>query len=311
MSRCDAMNTTGRGEYVTMDTRSRLSVVAALALLLGACASTPKDAPDLAQARAEVQRVDADPLARQVAAAPLDAAQSALQAAQKQSGAEREQSLFEANRNAQIADAMVRTARARTQVDDAEKERTQVLLQARENEAARARAEAQAQAAQAAAASNQAAAASNEAEQLRRQMAQMAALHAQQTSRGMVMTLPDVLFDTARSTLNPGANGPLDQVAAFLKDNPRFKARIEGHTDSVGSADYNQALSEQRANGVRDALAGRGVSAEQLTAIGKGETTPVASNRDAAGRQQNRRVEIVFSDQQGRFAGEGGGASAP
>jgi outer membrane protein OmpA-like peptidoglycan-associated protein len=310
------MNVMQKEEH-TMNIPGRLLTGAALALLLAACASNSTEAPDIAAARAEIQRADADPLARQVAAAPLDAAQVALQAAQKQSGAERDQSLFEASYNAQVAAAMVRTARARAEVDDAEKQRTQVLLQARENETARARRDAQAQAAQAAAANSQAAAANSqaaaatsEAEQLRQQMA---ALNAQQTTRGMVMTLQDVLFDTGRATLNPGANGPLDQVAAFLKGNPRFKVRIEGHTDSIGSAEYNQTLSEQRADSVRTALSRRGVFADQMSALGKGETMPLASNRNAAGRQQNRRVEIVFSDQQGEFAGQGStpAASSP
>jgi len=292
-----------------MNVRKLMIQTPLLALLLAGCASSGRDAPDVAQARATVQRVDRDPLARQVAAVQLDAAQTALQAAEHQSGAEREQSLFEVNRNAEIADAMVRTARARAQVDATAKERAQVLLEARERETAEARAAAQASAAQAAAANSQAAAAtsqaaaaSNEAEQLRQQMA---ALHAQQTERGMVLTLPDVLFDTGRAVLNPGANGPLEQVAMFLKGNAHFRARIEGHTDSVGTAAFNQTLSEQRANSVRDALLSRGVSTEQLSVLGRGESMPVASNATAAGRQQNRRVEIVFSDSQGQFAGGG------
>jgi len=113
------------------------------------------------------------------------------------------------------------------------------------------------------------------------------------------------LFDTGQATLKPGANLVLDRLASFMSQNPQTKVRIEGHTDSTGSADFNQALSQRRADAVAIALENRGLSADRVRAIGRGEDFPVASNSSAAGRQQNRRVEIVFSDQAGQFAAQG------
>jgi outer membrane protein OmpA-like peptidoglycan-associated protein len=116
------------------------------------------------------------------------------------------------------------------------------------------------------------------------------------------MTLSDVLFDTGQATLKPGADRALDRLAQFLKDSSGTRVVIEGHTDSVGSDDYNLALSERRAQSVAAALSARGVPADRIDSKGLGKAYPVASNDTQAGRQQNRRVEIVFSDQSGRFA---------
>jgi len=111
-----------------------------------------------------------------------------------------------------------------------------------------------------------------------------------------------VLFDTAAATLKPGADLSLDRLAGYLKTHPQTKVLIEGHTDSRGSEEYNEALSQRRADAVEKALVVRGVSAAAISTIGRGKAYPVATNDTAAGRQQNRRVEIVFSDASGRFA---------
>ncbi len=118
----------------------------------------------------------------------------------------------------------------------------------------------------------------------------------------MVLTLGDVLFDTGQATLKPGATSILDRVAAFLNDNPMVNVRIEGHTDSTGSPDFNQVLSQNRAAAAATALQTRGVPPSRITAVGKGQEFPVASNTTSGGRQQNRRVELVFSDNSGQFA---------
>jgi outer membrane protein OmpA-like peptidoglycan-associated protein len=112
-----------------------------------------------------------------------------------------------------------------------------------------------------------------------------------------------VLFDTGRATLKPGATTTLERVAQFMQKNPETKVMIEGHTDSVGSDDYNQGLSERRAQAVADALSFRGVQRDRVEPLGRGKALPVATNDTPAGRQQNRRVELVFSDESGRFAG--------
>jgi len=127
-------------------------------------------------------------------------------------------------------------------------------------------------------------------------------LQAKQTQRGMVVTLSDVLFDTGRATLKPGADRALDRLAQYLKDNPNVRVLIEGHTDSRGSSAYNEELSQRRAQAVAEALSERGVPGDRYVAKGLGKEYPVASNSTAAGQQQNRRVEIVLSDESGRFA---------
>src|SRR5690606_341775 len=121
-------------------------------------------------------------------------------------------------------------------------------------------------------------------------------LKAKRTDRGLVLTLGDVLFATGEATLKPAAYRTVDRLAEVLKEDPGHKVVIEGHTDSVGSEDFNQQLSERRAMAVQSALMTRGVPADQMQAIGRGESMPVASNDDAGGRQQNRRVELIFGD---------------
>ena len=146
--------------------------------------------------------------------------------------------------------------------------------------------------------------AEQEKQQLRAQLLQQlnAVLETRDTDRGLVVTMADVLFDTGQATLKPGADRALDRLAQYLKDSSGTHVIIEGHTDSVGSDDYNLALSQRRAQAVADSLTSRGVSADRLQTKGLGKSYPVASNDTQAGRQQNRRVEIVFSDTSGHFA---------
>jgi OmpA-OmpF porin, OOP family len=118
----------------------------------------------------------------------------------------------------------------------------------------------------------------------------------------LVLTLGDVLFDTGKSSLKPGAYATIDRLANALKEVSTRAVVIEGHTDSVGSEQYNQALSEQRALAVQSALMQRGVTASQIRTAGMGEGLPVASNDSPSGRQQNRRVEVVFTETAPRVA---------
>lgn len=123
---------------------------------------------------------------------------------------------------------------------------------------------------------------------------QLRELNARKTDRGMVVTLGDVLFDTGKSQLRGDGTRNLAKLAEFFRRNPDRRASIEGYTDDVGSAGANQSLSERRAGAVMAALVNMGVPADHLSSLGHGEEMPAASNADAAGRQMNRRVEIVF-----------------
>jgi outer membrane protein OmpA-like peptidoglycan-associated protein len=276
---------------------NKIVTVAGLSALLAACASAPQRNDQLEQARTEVQTFSAEPLAQQAANGDLEAARASLNQAdtafqQKRPPEEVNQLAYLAMRHAQAGEARVAEARARQQVAQAQKDRDQILLQARERETEQAKAEATT-------ARNTAAATQAELTSARQELQN---LQSKQTDRGMVMTLSDVLFDTGRATLKPGATRDLDRLAQALKDNPNTKVKIEGFTDSVGSESYNQQLSERRAQAVADALRMRGVPLDRVQVEGLGKEFPVASNETPAGRQQNRRVEIVFSDDSGRFA---------
>jgi outer membrane protein OmpA-like peptidoglycan-associated protein len=142
----------------------------------------------------------------------------------------------------------------------------------------------------------------SEAEMRARQLeAQLKDLNAKKTDRGLVITLGDVLFDTNKADLKSGAQRSVERLVGFLKQYPQRKALIEGFTDNVGSESSNQTLSGRRAEAVRMALLSSGVAADRLAAKGYGESFPVAGNDSSGGRQANRRVEIVLSDDSGNI----------
>ena len=125
--------------------------------------------------------------------------------------------------------------------------------------------------------------------------AQLQELGAQKTERGTIVTLGDVLFDSGKAQLMPDSGRFTTRLAEAFKRNPALKASIDGYTDSVGNKDSNYELSDRRAASVKTALMNLGVSADQLVVHGYGERNPMASNATAAGRQLNRRVEVVFA----------------
>jgi len=275
----------------------KLIVAGVVAATLAACASPPKRSEAVEQARAEIETLSQDPLAQQAAGKDLESARKSLQDAeaalqQKQPPAVVDHLAYLARRHAEAGEARVAEAHSRQEVARAQDERNKILMESRTREAMAAQSQAEA-------ARNQAAAAQA---QLANAQQQLADLQAKQTDRGVVVTLGDVLFDTGQATLKPGADLALNRLATYLSANPQTKIIIEGHTDSRGSDEYNDALSERRARAVATELESRGISADQLQTVGRGKAYPVASNSTPEGRQQNRRVEIVFSDASGRFA---------
>ncbi len=296
-------------------------VATAVAAILSGCAATPEAPPGSEQVRSKLTMLKSDTdLARQVPVA-LEQSEAAVKLAET---AQSDSDL--AAHRIYMADHMVDTTRATAEARLAEAQRPAIQQQgdtdrlaARTLEADRARVTAQAarsdaatarneaNAAQAAAASARddadaaraatAAAASDATAKQEELAAQIALLQARTTERGIVLTLGDVLFATGSASLKPGASSNLDRLVAFLDKYPGRDATIEGHTDSVGSDAYNQQLSQSRADSVRDYITGMGIEPTRLTSIGKGESEPVASNESAAGRQQNRRVEIVIGNE--------------
>jgi len=270
--------------------KGKVMVVAAVATALAACASAPQRSAELEQARTEIQTLSQDPLAQQSAGRDLESARKALQDAEEALREKKPPGVVDhyaylARRHAEAGEARVTEAHARQEVARAEGDRNKILMESRTREA---------QNAQAQAAATQA--------QLANAQQQLADLQAKQTDRGVVVTLGDVLFDTGQATLKPGADLALNRLATYMSANAQTKILVEGHTDSRGSDAYNEALSDRRAHAVAVALESRGVPAEQVQTIGRGKSYPVASNDTPEGRQQNRRVEIVFSDSSGRFA---------
>ncbi len=122
-----------------------------------------------------------------------------------------------------------------------------------------------------------------------------AILHTQDTARGLIVNMDDVLFDTAKFTLRPLAREKLAKVAGIVSGHPGLRLDVEGHTDSVGSDEYNQKLSEERGEAVRSFLTAQGMASSAVTSKGLGKKQPIATNDTAKGRQQNRRVELVVS----------------
>ena len=195
--------------------------------------------------------------------------------------AERDKAVAEAARLA--AEAQAQQARAAA----AQFERDKAAA-----EAARLAAEAQARQAQASADR-----AEREKAALRDQLRQQlnSILETRETARGLIVNLSDVLFDTGSATLKPGAREKLARVAGLLLSQPGLKLQVEGHTDSVGDESYNQRLSHNRADSVRTYLVAQGIASTAVGTAGFGESQPVASNDTAAGRQQNRRVELIVA----------------
>jgi len=237
---------------------------------------------DEARLAEQKRKADADAQGRQVAEA--EARRLAAQKAEAETAA--------ANaKNAQAAAEQARMA--------ASKEADRLAQERAAAERARADAVTAQQAAQrdAAQARDLAAKADADRNALRGQLQQQlnVILETKQTARGLIVNMSDVLFDVDKATLKPEAREKLAKVAGILETHPDLKLQVEGHTDSTGSDEYNQKLSENRAISARDFLVSQGISSTEITAKGFGESVPVASNDTAEGRQKNRRVELVIS----------------
>jgi len=266
----------------------KLVLSAGCALVLAACAATPKTDAALESAESAVRSAESDPNVPKYAALDLANAQKELAEAQ---AAANQGKMDQVDQPAYLAAQTARLAqvRAKGKAEDArvaagQAERDRILLQAQTQAAENAKATAAIALSQRDQAAQQAANLQAELDQLK----------ATQTTRGLVLTLGDVLFDTGKAQLKPGAERKLDQLAQFLKDHPDRRVEIDGFTDSVGSDSFNEQLSLNRAQSVKDALMARGIDSSRVTTEGFGKEYPVASNNDASGRQLNRRVEVVI-----------------
>ena len=272
-----------------------LVAVAVTVALLGGCAATPVQPSGAIEARARLTHLQADPnLAGRAPSALADAVTAVQLAEEPQTDtALGDYRVYIAQRRIDIASAEARTRFLEDQRALLVTQRQNTRLDARTREADAAHAEAAIAHEDAAVANASASIMAERAAELQRQIQ---ALDVRVTDRGLVLTLGDVLFSTARADLQSGATGHLDKLVDFLNHYPDRTVRIEGYTDSVGSDAYNQGLSERRANSVQGYLRRQGIAAGRISAFGLGEDEPIAGNDTAAGRQQNRRVEVIVSN---------------
>ncbi len=288
----------------------------------------------LERARAAYAQAKANPNVEAYAPAPLLYAGKAVEAAeQSKNDGQMEQLAYLAERKSQIALTLGEGKAAEREIERLRTETAEVLLQKREQEASLAKKEAEQAKLLALAKATEAEQAKMEAEARTRQlevtsreverkareveqarmmaqaeaakaerakaeanqlMQELSDLKAKQTERGIVLTIGDVLFAVGKATLSKEASRNIDKLVQFLQKNPNRRVLIEGHTDGTGSDSLNLTLSQERADAVKEALVTKGISEERISAKGYGKKYPVAGNDTAAGRQQNRRVEVII-----------------
>lgn len=311
---------------------TRLIVLLGLMLLLGSPVLAQKLDPDLERLRAQLRSLEQNPELGMLAPAERLRAQQEIERVANAGRRQREDAVYRAERQIDIAWAAAEVAALQQQLQELEREHDRILLQASQRDAQAARLEAEklrllslAQQEEAERAQEEAASAlalseasSAEAEQARRLAEAQAAeaalarreadlafaaaeslrlqlqtMTATSEARGQVMTLSGDAFASGQSKLRPEARANLQRVVEFVNRFPDKDVLIEGHTDNQGGDNLNQVLSQKRAEAVRDALVQEGVSAARMTAVGLGKGRPVADNGTAEGRARNRRVEVV------------------
>lgn len=256
-----------------------------LALFVFGCARAPVENIALKDAREAYQNAKADPNVEANAAVPLYEAGKILKNAEiATSETQMSHLAYMAEKQTAVAVAIAEQKLAEAERRKLAKETDTILLEQKEQQTRKAQGETRD-------AQQLAEAAMAQASVLEQELSD---LKAKKTDRGFVLTLGDVLFATGKADLMPGAQRANDQLAAFLNKYPTKTISVEGHTDSIGSSEYNETLSQHRAESVRSAIMARGISSDRITARGFGELYPVASNDTPAGRQQNRRVEILI-----------------
>lgn len=234
--------------------------------VLVACSSTPKVPDGASEVRGKLSQLQSNSQLATRAPVAIKDAEAALRAAEEP----RKDTAY-AQHLVYLADRKVDTAIALAQARLLEDQRKDISGQAAEA---------------------QLASRTQEVDALRRQLTE---LNAKETDRGIVITLGDVLFETGKADLKSAAAADLTKLSGLLARYPERSLVIEGHTDNVGSESYNQTLSQNRADSVKAFLLNQGIATNRMTAFGRGESAPVASNDSTSGRQMNRRVEIIIA----------------
>ncbi len=250
--------------------------IAAL-LLLAACGGAPKQIGALESARTAYSNASANEVVVKHAASELDDARIALSKADrifKDEGkpGHTEHYAYIASQKVKIAELIAQRKEDDARLSTMDLERQKVQLDARSKQVDQAREETLA---------------------MQRQLEEM---QAQVTERGIVATLGDVLFDIGEATLKTSSAANIDKIASFMNKYPERSAIVEGHTDNMGDDDFNLDLARERAFSVQAALVSRGIDGSRITLKSLGEAAPIADNNTSAGRQKNRRVEVIFPE---------------
>ncbi len=279
-----------------MKTRIVMPAMLVIATLLGACNTMPRTTSLLDQTRVEYRAARSSPQVGSHARLELKQAGDALAladaaAANNDSAEEIDRLAYLARQKVALAQEVAKRRVAENEVANSGKLRDEKRLAQRTDEADRAH-----QATDAA--RRDTADANARASGLE---AQLAALAAKKTERGMVITLGDVLFATDRYQLNAQGQSTIQKLSEFLQQHPQRSVLIEGFTDNTGDTRYNQRLSERRAGAVARSLSELGIARQRIETRGYGEAYPVASNATSTARQLNRRVEIVLSEDGARI----------
>lgn len=307
---------------LTLSNLGLLALAVTAALFITACSSDPTKL-QATDARTRLDQLQADPQLASRAPAAIAEAVTAVRAAEdyRKDDSHGAHLAVIAGRKVDIASAQAHSHLLEDQRKALSEDRDRARLDARTQEANSARSDAKSARSDAALARNDAtqartatatalgaaAVARSDADAARADADQardetddlqrlLAELNARPSERGMVVALGDVMFESGRSALRSGSAKNLAKLAAYLTANQDRSVWIEGHTDSVGSEASNQTLSQHRADSVRNYLIGQGANAGRLAASGKGEGSPIGDNATVAGREQNRRVEVIIAN---------------
>lgn len=255
-----------------------VSALALALVLLAGCASSPETPSGVADARQDLEALKNDPDLSGRAPTEVRAAEKAVRLAEEPLPASEDEL---AAHRVYMAQQKIAIARARAQTDYLEEQRERIAEQRSEERLA---------------------SRTEEVERARRDKAELKKrideLQAKSTDRGIVLTLGDVLFSSGSAELQREGYQNLNRLVSFLEQYPDRDAMIEGHTDSVGPSDYNEQLSQRRADSVASYLIRKGIDDQRISTRGLGESRPVATNDTAAGRERNRRVEIIIENPQ-------------
>lgn len=262
-----------------------LLFVILIGLVLASCASAPKNYAPLDQANAALTETKSKPEIKQVASVTIFEADEQLSLAEQaladNDTASADHHIYIANNKRKIAEELLLKHQHEQKLKTLKQQQSEMIANARRNESQRAQTQTQ------------------RAQQRIKQLEQaLGQYKAEETSRGTILVINDLLFASGGATLQTQSQRRLEPLLQYLQGNPRREIIIEGHTDSLGNPDKNKKLSLQRADTVMEYLVSRGIDPQRIETRGFGEEVPVASNTTNAGRAMNRRVEVVIKTPQ-------------